>query len=73
MSTLKTFGRPWVKFDAANKQHRRWFAEFLQTGTWGRCPVRFCMDEDQQGELLGLIKRDILDYYAAREFGQQAA
>lgn len=67
MSRLQFIGRPWVDFDAANKQHRKWFAEFQRSGTWGRCPVRFFVSDDH-GDLLTLIRRRLIDHYVNREF-----
>lgn len=67
MSRLQLFGRPWVVFDVSNKQHRRWFAEFQKSGTWGRCPVRFVVNDDH-GDLLTMIQRELIDHYIKREF-----
>lgn len=69
MSRLQLFGRPWVVFDATNKDHRRWFAEFQRSGTWGRCPVRFVVNDDH-GDLLTMIQRDLIAHYVAKEFGK---
>lgn len=69
MSRLDYWGRPWVVFDATNKQHRRWFAEFQRTSTWGRCPVRFIVE--QNGELLTLIQQQLIDYYVRKEFKER--
>lgn len=67
MSILQYHHRPWVAFDADNKDHRRWFAEFQASGTWGRCPVRFII-ADEQGDLLGMIQRRLIHYYVSKEF-----
>lgn len=67
MSKLAFHGRQFVAFDADNQEHRRWFAEFQRTGTWGRCPVRFiCPDE--HGDLVTLIQRKLIAYYIDQEF-----
>ena len=68
MSTLIFNGRPWTVFDAHNRLHRQWFAEFQRDRTWGRCPVRF-MSDDREGDLLTMIQRRLIDYYLAKEFG----
>jgi hypothetical protein len=70
MSRLDYWARPWTMFDAANKQHRRWFAEFQRTRTWGRCPVRFIVE--QNGELLSMIQQQLIDYYVQKEFKESA-
>ena len=41
MSKLAFFARPLVAFDPYNKDHRRYYAEFLEYGGWGTCPVQF--------------------------------
>jgi hypothetical protein len=69
MSRLAYWGRPWVVFDATNKQHRRWFAEFQKYHTWGHCPVRFVVDE--QGELLSSIQQQLIEYYVSKEFKER--
>lgn len=66
MSKLQLKARPWVPFDVANKQHRKWLAEFLLSGRWGHCPVRFAL-EDEPGDIL-TIQRLVLEYYAGKEF-----
>lgn len=67
MSRLQLHGRPWVVFDAKNKEHRRWFADFNKTGAWGRCPVRFVVNEDH-GDLITQIQRELIQYYVDKEF-----
>lgn len=67
MSRLAYFGRQWVNFDASNKQHRKWFADFQHSGSWGKCPVRFIVADDA-GDLLTMIRRRLIDYYVDREF-----
>ena len=57
-------------FDPKNKDHRRYYAEFLQLRTWGRCPVRFYFPEDAPGDLLLLIHNKLATYYTEKEFGK---
>ena len=68
MSVLHIKSRPWTVFDPNNKDHRRWFAEFQKLGTWGRCPVRFLVPEDQ-GDLITMIQRKLIEFYVKKEFG----
>lgn len=70
MSRLAFYGRPWVVFDAKNKEHRRWFAEFQARKSWSHCPVRFIID-DENGDLLTMIQRRLIDYYTDQEFGKK--
>jgi len=67
MSRLALFGRPYVVFDATNKDHRRWFADFTRNLTWANCPVRFVVDDDH-GDLVTMIQRHLIQYYVDREF-----
>lgn len=68
MSKLALFGRPFVVFDAYNKDHRRWFAEFNKNSSWKNCPVRFVLDE-ACGDLVTQIQRQLIQYYVDKEFG----
>ena len=67
MNKLVFFGRPYVTFDAANPDHRRWFAEFQATSSWGSCPVRFAVDAE--GSMIPIMQRQLLAWYAEQEFG----
>lgn len=69
MSKLSFIGRQWIVFDAENKTHRRYFREFQTHSTWGRCPVRFIVD-DAGSDLLTMIQRRLIAYYVAKEFGK---
>jgi hypothetical protein len=67
MSVLELSGRPYTVFDPSNKQHRSYYHDFVQSGTWGRCPFRFVVPEDH-GDLITMIQRSLVDYYVEREF-----
>ena len=67
MSRLQLFGRPWVVFDATNKDHRRWFADFNKHRTWSNCPVRFVVNDDH-GDLITMIQRELIQHYVDKEF-----
>ena len=69
MSRLEFLSRPLVAFDAGNKQHRRYYAEYLEYGGWGLCPVRFICPEDTGMDLPTMIKNRLVTYYMDREFG----
>ena len=58
-----------MAFDPYNKDHRRYYAEFLERGGWGRCPVRFICPEDSGSDLPTMIQRSLISYYIDREFG----
>jgi len=70
MSRLEYYQRPLVAFDPEDEDHRAWFHEFLIRKTWGRCPVRFiCPDEHGPEGLVGVVMRQLIDYYTRQEFG----
>jgi hypothetical protein len=69
MSRLEYFNRPLVAFDPYNKDHRRYYAEFLEKSGWGSCPVRFICPEDSGSDLTVMIKSQLIQYYIDREFG----
>ena len=70
MSRLSLYGRPWVVFDAKNRDHRQWFAEFNKSCSWGRCPVRFVVN-DAHGDLITQIQRELIQFYVDKEFGTE--
>lgn len=67
MSMLEYKARPWTAFDPGNRDHRRWYHEFVKHGTWGRCPYRFIVPDDH-GNLITLIQRKLVEYYVGKEF-----
>lgn len=69
MSRLQLHGRPWVVFNAKNKEHRRWFADFNKNRSWSRCPVRFVVNDDH-GDLITMIQRELIQHYVDREFSR---
>ena len=69
MSKLEYLARPLVAFDAHNKDHRRYYAEFKEYGGWGTCPVRFICPEDYGHDLPTMIQRALISHYIDREFG----
>jgi hypothetical protein len=56
-------------FNAQNKEHRQWFAEFNRTAKWGNCPVRFVVNDDH-GDLITQIQRELIAHYVGKEFGK---
>lgn len=69
MSKLEYMMRPLVAFDPNNKDHRRYYAEFLEYKGWGRCPVRFIVPDDVGMDLPTMIRNRLCEYYISREFG----
>jgi hypothetical protein len=69
MSKLEYHNRPLVAFNPYNKDHRRYYAEFLDYGGWGMCPVRFICPDDNGTDLTVMIRNQLVQYYIDREFG----
>jgi len=72
VSRLEYLARPLVAFDASNKDHRRWYWEFMAYKGWGKCPVRFICTEEHGDNLPSMIQRMVVDYYVNREFKPKA-
>lgn len=68
MSKLAYYGRPWVEFDIHNKEHRRYYAEFLKFNTWGRCPVRFILTDEHGMDLPTMLRNRLCEFYVEQEF-----
>lgn len=71
MSKLEFFSRPWVAFDPTNKDHRRWYYQFVETRSWGHCPVRFVCPDDTGMDLTIMIRNQLIEYYIRKEFEQR--
>ena len=69
MSKLEFLQRPLVVFDPGNREHRRYYKEYLEFGGWGRCPVRFIVPEDIGMDLPTMIKNQLLEFYLERDLG----
>ena len=67
MSVLELSGRPFVIFDPANTDHRKFYYGFVKKGTWGGCPYRFVVPEDH-GNLVTMIQRSLIAHYVQNEF-----
>jgi hypothetical protein len=68
MSRLEFYSRPLVAFDPHNKDHRRYYTDFLKFGGWGHCPVRFIVPEDHGSDLITMIRNSLVQYYIEKEF-----
>ena len=66
---LELFGRPKAIFDPTNKDHRRYFMEFLESGSWRRSPVSFIIDDDSLS-VTYCIQKKLNAYYFKKEFGE---
>jgi hypothetical protein len=72
MSRLEYLSRPLVAFDPSNKDHRRYYWEFVAYRGWGNCPVRFICAEEHGDNLPSMIQRMVVEYYVNKEFNPKA-
>jgi hypothetical protein len=68
VSRLSFWARPQVEFNPTNRDHRRWYFEFLEYNGWGRCPVRFICPTEQGIDLTIMIRNQLIEYYVNKEF-----
>jgi len=68
MSKLEFYSRQLIMFNPASKEHRGYYYEFLERGTWGHCPYRFIVQDGHRDNLVNMIQRSLLDYYVRAEF-----
>ena len=68
MSRLEYYSRPLVAFDPTNKEHRRFYHQFIKENTWGRCPVRFICPAETGSDLVKMMTRQLAEYYIQQEF-----
>ncbi len=68
MSKLEYYSRPLVAFDPHNREHRRFYYEFVETRSWGHCPVRFIVPDATGMDLIKMIQTELLHYYVNKEF-----
>lgn len=58
--------RPVVRFDVKNADHRRYFSEFVKTGTWAHSPVSFYAPDGVS--VRAHCVEQLLEYYLKAEF-----
>ena len=65
---LDNYLRPLELFDPSNKVHRQHYANFLIHGTWGKCPIRFGVEDDMlNNNLAAAMQRMLVEYYMEKE------
>ena len=67
MGLVHLMMRPWEAFDPTDVDHRKWYAEYVRTGSWSHCPVRF-VDPNDCGNLAMSMQRTLVEYYCKKEF-----
>jgi len=62
------YGRPHVVYDPSNSDHRKYFFEFVKSTTWGKCPVRFVLEDQGSADFVATMQKRTLEYYLSKEF-----
>ena len=73
IAILELHKRPVVLFDATKAQHRKWYAEFIKTNSWGNCPVRFAVKNQNgfQESIIPDIAHQVMSFYMNKEFNKR--
>lgn len=69
MSLLDLNSRPTVYFDAADRQHRSYYMQFLQNRSWRECPVQFYLERGY-GDLASMVENKLAAFYLHNEFSE---
>ena len=69
MSKINQYGRQYEVFDATSKTHRKIFHDVIKYKTWGRAPIRFWI-ENENNNLISQIADEMVRYYMMKEFGK---
>lgn len=67
MTKLNHFIRPTVIFDPNNSDHRAYYHQFIEQGTWGKIPIQFVTNDPTVNQL-ATIERQLIEFYVAQEF-----
>lgn len=67
MSVLQRNIKPQVVFDPANKQHRKIYSTYVQTGKWEENAPKFILDFPYTN-LMDMMTTKIAKYYVSKEF-----
>ena len=59
--------RPLVKFEPSNKEHRRYYAHYKESRSWGKCPVEFWVPY-YYGNVANMCEVLLTEYYLRSEF-----
>ena len=67
MNKLLMNGRPYVVFDAHNKEHRRAYFIFIRQSTWSRSPYQFILEPGFE-DIPTQCRHRLCEYYVSKEF-----
>lgn len=62
INSLQKAQRPFVVFDPANLEHRRYYKKFMVKSTWHGCPYQWIID-DYSTDVVTYVNRKLLAYY----------
>lgn len=68
MSLLQFYSRPLVAFDPTDKEHRQHWHNFVTTGGWGQCPVRFICPANTTLDIPAMVQSLLVRFYVQNEF-----
>lgn len=67
ITCLNVASRPVVYFDVQDKEHRRYFAQFLIDRSWGHCPVLFYLEQGYS-DVPAMIQDKLTAWYLGKDF-----
>lgn len=67
MGILQKFVRPVKLFDVNDKKHRKYYAEYLKTNSWGNCPFQLT-SPTKLISLSSYAREQLIQYYINKEF-----
>ena len=70
-SFLDASRRPIVIFDPTNADHRKYVAQFIKKGTWGKCPVAFYTPDNMSVKAYAM--ETLVRFYLKKEFAVKRA
>lgn len=56
-----------MAYDPTNKDHRRYFNNFIKTRSWAGCPYQWLIMDDS-GDVVHYLTKVTAEYYLCKEF-----
>jgi hypothetical protein len=57
-------------FDPKDKEHRKYYFQFVKTSSWAKCPYSWVID-DESSSVPHMMHKKLVDYYTQKEFGKE--
>jgi hypothetical protein len=70
LKTLHIHSRPFAVFDPTSTDHRRYYQQFLKTGSWQHSPYQWIIDDDCI-DVVHHIDKKIVNFYLQTEFSRK--